>query len=238
MLPSFKLFGELIYVYPMLVGLAWGLGFFLSKSLAPKNVKKINFLIIALFGASWIGAKIFFLATSSNIDKIVFAKSSNFWLGGGFVFYGGLIFGFLVLFIFSRLTKQRLEKFFFLVIPLSIGHGIGRVGCFYAGCCHGSKVSNSFITHVPVQLFEALGLFIISFICYRGLKLKKNILFTYLISYGSLRFGLEFFRGDEIRGLYLYLSTSQWISIVMILLSLIWAYMISKGCSHLNIEKV
>ncbi len=38
----------------------------------------------------------------------------------------------------------------------------------------------------------------------------------YLIGYGIERFILEFFRYDSIRGIFFGLSTSQWISIILI----------------------
>ena len=50
------------------------------------------------------------------------------------------------------------------------------------------------------------------------LKRRKGYttLFVYLIIYGVERFLLEFLRGDEIRGFFGLLSTSQWISIALI----------------------
>lgn len=35
--------------------------------------------------------------------------------------------------------------------------------------------------------------------------------------YGIIRFNMEFLRGDGIRGIYFSLSTSQWISLALIL---------------------
>ena len=213
MLPSFRLFGEIIYLYPMLAGLAWGVGFFMSQRISKESEKSLNLLLISFFVSSWLGAKLFFLLTSSHINHEEFIKSSNFWLGGGFVFYGGLIFGLLTLWIFLKITQQRLREFAFLVVPLGVGHGIGRVGCFFAGCCHG--------VHYPVQLFEAGGLFLISMICFKRLKQNKEIFSFYLKNYSVLRFTLEFMRGDEIRGLYIGLSTSQWISLFIIFVLLL-----------------
>jgi phosphatidylglycerol:prolipoprotein diacylglycerol transferase len=203
----------------MLAGLAWGIGFFLSHKIASKKVKYLNWVLVVLFVSSWIGAKVFFLLTSDNIDKEAFIKSSNFWLGGGFVFYGGLIFGILSLLIFLNKTNQKLGVFSFLTIPLGVGHGLGRIGCFMAGCCYGTELDHTiFLSHIPVQLFEAIGLFTISYICFK--KMSKNIdpFLFYLKAYAVLRFLLEFLRGDSIRGLYLGLSSSQLISIVIIML--------------------
>ncbi len=216
MLPSFKIWGEIIYLYPFLLGIAWVLAFKISHSLNIE-VKKLNGLLFALFVSSWLGAKLFFIITSEYIDKTKFLTSSNFWLGGGFVFYGGLIFGLIALIIFSKLTDQNLKRFYFLVIPLTLSHGIGRVGCFLAGCCHGSFF-------LPVQLLEATGLFTISFIAYRKFLRSNRLLPFYLICYSVLRFILEYIRNDEIRGVYLGLSTSQIISLVLLTIGIIVSY--------------
>ena len=41
------------------------------------------------------------------------------------------------------------------------------------------------------------------------------------VSYGVFRFGLEFFRGDSIRGSIGIFSTSQWISIFVVILGIV-----------------
>ena len=108
-----------------------------------------------------------------------------------------------------------------------MGHGIGRIGCFLAGCCYGSETDSliavSFHGHerYPVQLIEASGLFILYFFSRNLLKRKMKVkaIYLYLIGYSFLRFGNEFLRGDEIRGLYSGLATSQWISLAIILIT-------------------
>ena len=45
--------------------------------------------------------------------------------------------------------------------------------------------------------------------------MEKRLIFIYMLIYPVVRFTLEFFRGDEIRGFVLGLSTSQWISIIL-----------------------
>src|SRR5690606_16370072 len=58
----------------------------------------------------------------------------------------------------------------------------------------------------PVQLFEATGLVLIcASLLWWGIRKQRpaGLAFgIYLLSYGALRFGLEFLRGDEGRGIY------------------------------------
>jgi len=221
MFPKFIFLGEIVYLYPLLLGIAWGVGFISFLSLFSGKIKQLNLLFFSLFISSWCGAKIFFLLSSDLINTDNFLKSTSFWLGGGFVFYGGFIFGLLSLWLFSTVTKQTMSTFSPIVIPLGIGHGIGRVGCFLAGCCHGKVVSiSSFVEYFPIQLVEAFSLFVLSFICFRRLKKNKEIFIFYISSYAVLRFILEAFRGDDIRGLYYGVSTSQIISASLIAFSI------------------
>ena len=160
---------------------------------------------------------------------------------GGMVFYGGLI-GFCIgVYIYCRKSGIDFWALSDIFAPfLPFGHAFGRIGCFCAGCCYGveyhgifsvtfpynpSEPELSAVPRLPVQLIEA-GLNFICFgvLLYLLLKLRKQkkgfakgrLLGIYLLYYIIIRFILEFFRGDEIRGSIGPLSTSQVISILLI----------------------
>lgn len=83
----------------------------------------------------------------------------------------------------------------------------------------------------PVQLTESacnIIIFIILSYIYKKSKHTEKIIGLYCILYGILRFLLEFLRGDLIRGIELGLSTSQWISIVLIIIGIIQLNYIKK----------
>ena len=157
----------------------------------------------------------------------------------GFVFFGGFIGAIVAGAAFSRRTPglfRRLLDYFAVAAP--IGHAIGRLGCFAAGCCSGrptglpwgvrfvrpdSLVSAGLLgvpLH-PTQLYEALANAVIA--VYLGRKLpeiertdsRRGRLFAaYAALYAAVRFGIEFLRGDDTRGEWIGLSTSQWIALV------------------------
>lgn len=188
-------------------------------------MKKFNFFFWGNFIASWIGAKFFYLLLDNNYTSLVL--NSNFWLGGGFVFYGGLVFCLIYTYGFLKLSNQPWRSLDFILPIIPLAHAIGRVGCFLAGCCYGIK-TNFFISfHMhdyqrhPVQIYEALFLFLLSYTLY-----KKRSLLLYLISYSSFRFLIEFLRGDKIRGEFFLFSTSQWVSLVIVCVFL--GYQIKK----------
>ncbi|SFD09804.1 prolipoprotein diacylglyceryl transferase [Butyrivibrio sp. YAB3001] len=192
------------------------------------------------FLGAFIGAKVLYLIVSYKYiewDRILDYKYFNDLMLGGFVFYGGLIGGLLFIYLGGKIhrikPKQYLKSFIFL-IPFI--HCFGRIGCFMAGCCYGvpyhgigsvvfpeGSFAPSGIELFPVQLVEAIFLMIIA-ILILVLRVICRFEYTvelYLFIYGVIRFILEYFRYDNIRGGFENLSTSQWISLVMIAVAVI-----------------
>ena len=157
----------------------------------------------------------------------------------GMVFYGGFIGGVLGAYIFPKYFKQLkghstdMVDLFTVVFPLF--HTFGRIGCFFGGCCYGIESPFGFrtdtnhinpsingVTRFPVQLLEALLNLLIFFLMYYLFthnKMRHKLVFVYMIVYGIIRFFDEFLRGDEYRGFIFSLSTSQFISIILIVFS-------------------
>jgi phosphatidylglycerol:prolipoprotein diacylglycerol transferase len=224
-----------LYSYPLFMGLAWGVGFYLTRFLFEKHQIDTSPLIplfIGIFVTSWIGAKVFFLIVSSEHKSYQHLYANSFWLGGGFVFYGGLLFGLAYYFIYSLWLKKFPFKESKLLIPgLVFGHAIGRVGCFLTGCCFGTQCEYPWAVHMhgawihPVQLYEAFGLLVIGYLTLKWSNENKDntyIVTKYLLLYAMLRFIVEYFRGDKIRGIFwLNLSTSQMISLAIFIATLV-----------------
>lgn len=151
---------------------------------------------------------------------------------GGIIYYGGLIGGIAGALLGCKIAGCSRRSIIGVIVPyIPLGHGIGRMGCVLAGCCYGIPYSGPFALymssneavassqtgHFPVQLVEAvinvgLCLFLHNHEKKNG---AKDLLALYLLMYSVVRFGLEFLRGDEIRGIASGLSTSQWISVIL-----------------------
>ena len=216
-----------LFSYPLFMGLGWGAAYAFTRALFEKyslDSKSLQLVFITSFVTSWIGAKIFFLWFSAQGKFTEYLYADNFWLGGGFVFYGGLIFTLIAYLILTLgLKKFPFSYSKFLAPGLALGHGIGRVGCFLTGCCFGSVCDLPWSVHMhgefrhPVQLYEAFGLFFLVYLMLKFIQQKRSNLFIftrYLMYYSVLRFVVEFFRGDTVRGVHgLSLSTSQWVSV-------------------------
>ena len=113
---------------------------------------------------------------------------------------------------------------------ITLAHGLGRIGCFFAGCCYGVETDSIFgvkFPHLdhnvyPTQLYEAMFLIILTAILsLLAFKYKnKYTMPIYLASYGVFRFLIEFLRGDD-RGAFLFgiISPSQVFSIICLVIS-------------------
>ena len=232
-----NIFGLELPMYGMMILL----GIIVSNAVALSLCKrfgrdKLELLTIESYGiiGAFLGSKILFLIISfKDIDwqraaepKYLIAIISN-----GFVFYGGLVGAILFMMLCGKVHDLDVWGYirdFIFMIPIM--HCFGRIGCFCAGCCYGMPYHGP--GHVvfpygsqapsgeelfPVQLVEAALVLIIGIVLL-VLKIKKDFFYTietYLLTYSVVRFILEFFRYDAIRGSAFGLSTSQWISIVV-----------------------
>lgn len=213
-----------LYSYPLLMGIGWGMGYQIFFSEEKRSSLESKILFWGIFISAWIGAKLLFLLTTDHLPANIITQTS-FWTGGGFVFYGGLIGAIIFLALFNLWKRLSSSDLYPMVLALTIGHGIGRLGCFLAGCCFGSETDWWWGVHLhgadrhPTQLLEALGLFALGLYIHKN-KNNSRSLMVYLISYGLLRFVVELLRGDEIRGQWGFLTPSQWISIVLIFIGI------------------
>ncbi len=232
-----NIFGLELPMYGMMILL----GIIVSNAVALSLCKrfgrdKLELLTIESYGiiGAFLGSKILFLIISfKDIDwqRAAEPKYLMAILSNGFVFYGGLVGAILFMMLCGKIHKLDVWGYirdFIFMIPIM--HCFGRIGCFCAGCCYGMPYHGP--GHVvfpygsqapsgeelfPVQLVEAALVLIIGIVLL-VLKIKKDFFYTietYLLTYSVVRFILEFFRYDAIRGVAFGLSTSQWISIAV-----------------------
>ncbi len=162
---------------------------------------------------------------------------------GGFVFYGGLIGGILGAIITVKLLKVEVAVAEKIIIPyIPLAHAVGRVGCLLAGCCHGMEYDGPLAVYYPnsvlgvpptqgyfpTQILEGIlniGIMFVLLYLSKKVRYKYDLLFSYLLMYAVVRFIVEFFRGDKIRGIFNSLSSSQWISIGLFVIAIIGIFL-------------
>lgn len=214
--------------YPIIVFIAFSAAstvFFYRARNANRSWSDIVSILFVVTPTAWFGAKIahtFFEAPGHPYDdggvteSVADLLNADPWhwariFDPGFVFYGGLIAALLACVILFAVRKiENPWQLADCAAPaLALGLAIGRIGCFFAGCCYG-RVLPGFETPIPVPLIESL----FALWCFFYLKSLRSFLFSYAI----FRFFVEFMRGDEDRGMWFgdFLSTSQIISILFI----------------------
>lgn len=216
----------ILYSYPLLMGLGWGGGYQVFFALWPKDFPHWHGQVLfwGSFLFAWVGAKLLFLLSYPKEISQDFLSAVSFWTGGGFVFYGGLLGGVVFLLFYKFLFRLPLQKnnFWPIVPALTLGHGIGRIGCLLAGCCFGKETDWWWGIHLhgadrhPTQIIEAVLLIALGIYLLRAKRSILELASTYLLTYGFLRFGVELLRGDKVRGEWGALTPSQWISLLLI----------------------
>ncbi len=182
-------------------------------------------------------------AIVGGIFSAMLFQSVYNWIDNGFqdfkfqglTFLGGVIGGALI-FLLGHffVAKKEVQKELWKVAEIApacvfFAHGVGRIGCFFGGCCGGIE-TDFFLgitfpeaphkTH-PTQLYESAFLFAMFFvILYMNRKDIRYSLPVYCLSYGVFRFLLEFLRGDERGALVPGLSPSQMMSIILVAVGL------------------
>ncbi len=132
---------------------------------------------------------------------------------------------------------------------IALGHVVGRMGCFFAGCCWGRETDVPWaITFTdpyaaanvgtplnvplhPTQLYEAgaEGLILLLLLSTekKGTRYPGRTFWLYMLLYAISRFIIEFYRNDP-RGAVLMFSTSQFISIVLAPLALVMLVVLGR----------
>lgn len=141
----FKIGSITIYSYGVLMALAILSALLLTIYRGKKRgFNTDNITDIALYGiiGGLIGAKLlFFIAEAPYILKN--PSSIISMIKEGFVVYGAIIGGALAGYIYCKVKNLNFLEHFDLVAPaIALAQGIGRIGCFCAGCCYGREAHN------------------------------------------------------------------------------------------------
>lgn len=237
----FKLGPFTIHTYGVLVaaGFLLGLGLAVRQAkkdgIPPDKIVDLGFYILL---SALIGSRLFYILINASHYLKNPLDIFKIW-EGGLVFYGGLLLAVPTVLWYIKKNSLGVWSIADIFAPsIAIGHAIGRLGCFFAGCCYGKPAEgltwavtftdpeSLAIIGVPLhptQLYESLGEFINFFILITLRKYKSfngQLFLTYIILYSILRFIVEFFRGDVGRGFITsQLSLSQGISILMFLVA-------------------
>lgn len=220
-------------------------GFLLALVVALKEARRTGLdsnlimdLAVCILIGALAGSRLFYVLGNWSEFRENPVDAVKFWQGG-LVFYGGLIFAFVIAFWYVRKYRLNFSRLADLVAPsIAIGQTLGRLGCFSAGCCYGAPTKVPWacifrdegslaplgVPLHPTQIYESaatLGIFLVLIFMRRRKRFQGKLFWYYLLFYSVARFVIEFYRGDP-RGWAVpgVLSTAQAIGIPAVLLAL------------------
>jgi phosphatidylglycerol:prolipoprotein diacylglycerol transferase len=249
----FEFGGLTIYTYGVLLAGAYllGLQFALrrarTRGLNPQRVMDLGIWIIV---SALVGAKLLLLIVNFR----QFSGSPRELLGlvrSGGVFYGGLIAGVATALWYIRRYHLPLWTTTDVFAPgIALGHVVGRLGCLMAGCCFGRPTTMPWaitfrdpaatanvgtplgVPLHPTQLYEAAAeaaiLLALILLERRGRSFPGRTFWSYLVLYGVSRFVIEFYRGDSRGMVFNVLSTSQFISLLLVPLGIVMLLLLGR----------
>jgi len=244
MFPAIHLFGIHISMYALMTFLGV-VAYFVCYFIFVEKKEKVDrgtsnrLLLVSLAGLASLYVFAFLLnSLYHSIEKGEVVMGGITWLGG--IMFAIPIMILLIHFIVPKAKGRAVELCSLMIPGIAIGHALGRLGCFFAGCCFGKVTDGPFgisfpegstaaklypaagggsLPVYPTQLFEAafeVAIFLFMVIGYK--KWKKFNVPIYMIGYSVFRFLLEFLRGDDRGLLGSALSPSQWNAIIFLAL--------------------
>jgi len=252
----FQLGALTIHTYGVMLAIGFFVGIKLAMSQAKKegvSPEKILDLGLIIIISSLIGGKILEIGVNYKY-YIENPKEILISLRFGGVYYGGLIMAVAASLWFMKRKELPTWKICDIFAPsIALGVAIGRWGCFFAGCCWGKPTTlpwaitftNPYTYQVvgtplnvalhPTQIYHSLtnlSIFLVLIAIRKKKSFQGQLFWLYILLYSITRFFLEFLRDDP-RG-FLFagaLSTSQFLGILAVVLSVVMLIYLKHGSS-------
>lgn len=208
--PQFNFYGFQLPAYNIFSAIAYGAGLYVYYLEVKRKQVPAEPLLYILFGAllgGLIGSKlgsvcfVYWGYFSKHLSHIFVPQI------GGKTLVGGLIGGYLGVIITKKIVRFERSTGDLFAPGLALGIAIGRIGCFFNGCCYG-------INGFPTQLIESafcFGLFAYLWSIRKNIKIEGDLFKIFLLAYAFFRFWIEFFRADAVGGIYGF-SSAQVVS--------------------------
>jgi phosphatidylglycerol:prolipoprotein diacylglycerol transferase len=216
------------YSFFVLLGLAVGLIIFFLYAKRRNSLSENSFyIVIAGLIGGVLGAKIPIWII--YFPQIIAALPDTSLFLSGRTIVGGLIGGTLAVWIVKRKLKLTGRIGNSIAPAVAIGIAIGRLGCFFRGCCYGQPTNlpwgvnfgDEILRH-PTQLYETF--FLLTLFIYLHFSFRKNppagtLFDKFLLIYFSFRFIIEFIRVEP--KVLFNLTAFQYASLLVIIYILV-----------------
>lgn len=163
----FRVFGLKITTWGVILLIGFVAAFFMVKARAKKfGIPQDRVIDLVLYSmlAGIVGGRIVFIlieweSYQGNWKEIFNVQE------GGMTSFGGYLFGLIAIILWSKFNKVSLLRTLDLIIaPAFLVLAIGRIGCFFNGCCYGVQCDLPWAVHFPevpgyvhpAQLYDSL----------------------------------------------------------------------------------
>jgi phosphatidylglycerol:prolipoprotein diacylglycerol transferase len=192
--------------------------FYLEARRRGRATEGMGWVALAGLGGGVLGAKV---TEWVLVHGSAFAANPASMLDprlGGRTLIGGVIAGWAAVEVAKRRLGIRRSTGDLFALALPAGEAVGRVGCFFNGCCYGIPAGVPWAVYQhdawrhPAQLYAsaiALALFGALLALRDRLPREGDLFRLYLVLFGIGRFGLEFLR--ERTTAFGGLSLAQWV---------------------------
>ena len=252
---SFSIFGLNITFYSLCILIGVIVAYLIIKKLSKNhkiNPRCLEDIIFYGLLSGIVGARLYYVLFNldyylKDINEIVMI-----W-HGGLAIHGGILFGALFVYLYSRKNKLNFIELTDIILPgVIIAQGIGRWGNFFNQEAYGMMVSKGLLEKLLIPKFIIDGMkingnyylptfYIESIFCIIGFilimiiskKTKKIGIPTafYLIWYGILRFIIEIFRTDSL--MLFNIKIACVVSVISVILGIILFIYVKKKGSNL-----
>jgi phosphatidylglycerol---prolipoprotein diacylglyceryl transferase len=229
-----------------IAGIATAIRLGKSIGLNSNNILDMGFIIIL---SGLIGSRIVYIIINLSYYRSNPLDIFKLWQGG-LVFSGGLVAVIIVVLFYVRKHKYNIWTIGDLWAPAaSIGEGIGRIGCFFAGCCYGrpcdlpwavtftdpKSIAILNIPLHPTQLYSFISsmiIFVILMFLHSKRKYEGQVFLWFLILHSTARLIIERFRGDS-RGVVFSgnLTMTQFIALIILFAAVISIFWRKSSCN-------
>lgn len=206
-----------------------------SEGFGSQQIMDMGFIIIL---SAIIGSRVMYVLMNASYYTRAPLDILKIW-EGGLVFSGGVLGVVLTMLWYVKRHSLPLGKIADLWAPaIAVGQGIGRIGCFMAGCCYGKptdSICGVVFTHShslarplnvplhPTQIYSSLSgfiIFLVVLVLYSKKKFEGQVFLWLMIMHSTARLAIERFRGDD-RGILLgsNMSMTQLVAILILITS-------------------
>lgn len=200
------------WVYPLLAvtGIV-GSAFLWNRLLRDRpqvQDRRLLYVYLSALGGAFLGAKLAYLFAEGGTVWAHFGENPGLaWreIFTGKSITGALLGGYGAVEFVKRLAGYRRATgdLFAVIVPL--GLVLGRVGCWFSGCCLGRPMAAAWYTRpdpagvprwpgVPIEMLFNGVMAAVGYACWRRGAFHNQLFHVYLMAYGIFRFFHEYLR--------------------------------------------